>query len=319
METRVGPLTLRWQRRVLGVARAFRPDVLIVSGELGNVSSWLVCAWARLSGRPVVLWTSGWEPQPPGSGPYRVKRVVMRWYFQLASKTLVYSTKAMTDLVALGIAEDRLTVCRNAIEVSQRLQREPEIRATAAALRESEGIGDRVLFLSVGRVVQSKRLDLLVAAFEEVGDPRQAVLWVVGDGPQLAALKARTARSGRPNVKFWGSVFTDVDSYFAAADCFVLPGLGGLALNQAMLFGVPCVCSVADGTEDDLVIDGVTGVRFAPADVTSLAAALARVMTLKQDGSLRHMGDAARTLLLESSTVDHMVETFRATVPSVVV
>jgi glycosyltransferase involved in cell wall biosynthesis len=314
-EACIRTLTVRWQRGLLGVVRSFRPDVVIASGEIGNISSWIACAWARVAGRPVVLWTSAWEPQQAGSSAYRFKRLAMRLYFRLADRILVYSSKARRDLLDLGMSEDRLTVCHNGLDVAHRLQREPDIRAAAAALRQSEGIEDRMLFLSVGRAVEAKRLDLLVTAFTESPACQQAMLWVVGEGPALPALESRVAAGGASNIKFWGSVYAGVDAYFAAADCFVLPGLGGLALNEAMLFGLPCICSVADGTEDDLVVDGVTGVRFAPGEASSLAAAFEHVIRLKERGRLRQIGDAARARLLDNHTVDQMVRTFQATVP----
>ena len=38
------------------------------------------------------------------------------------------------------------------------------------------------------------------------------------------------------------------------SNIFVLPGTGGLAINEAMAYGLPVICSEADGTEKDLVI-----------------------------------------------------------------
>ncbi len=316
IEHRVGPLTLRWQRGALKAARDLQPDVVIISGEVGTLSSWLIWAWARLGrkGRRVYFWTSAWEPQRPSSLSFRIKRLVLGIYFKLPDGTLVYSTRARNDMIDLGVPSERIAVCHNGVEVADILQRESEIGFAAAELRRVAGIGDRLLFLYVGRVIQGKALDLLITAFVETPACREGVLWIVGDGPELAALKAKADATGVGNIKFWGKIFIDVESYFAAADCFVLPGLGGLALNQAMVLGTPCICSVADGTEEDLVIDGVTGLRFLSGDVASLGDAMGRATELRAQGKLRRMGGAARGRVLETGTVDHMVETFLAAV-----
>lgn len=112
-----------------------------------------------------------------------------------------------------------------------------------------------------------------------------------------------------PGVRFFGRIVDGVGAYFAAADVVVLPGIGGLALNEAMFWGRPCVVSVADGTEDDLVIDGVTGCRFADGDRGSLALAISRCLDLTADERKR-WGDVGRQLIVERSNINRMVETF---------
>ena len=51
---------------------------------------------------------------------------------------------------------------------------------------------------------------------------------------------------------------------------YVLAGMGGLSINDAMCFSLPIICSVCDGTERDLVVDGVNGYFFEENDVNSL-------------------------------------------------
>jgi glycosyltransferase involved in cell wall biosynthesis len=114
-------------------------------------------------------------------------------------------------------------------------------------------------------------------------------------------------------VKFWGRVIEGVDVFFAAADYFVLPGVGGLSLNQALFWRLPCIVSEADGTEDDLVLDGKTGFRFTPMDLQSLEKALSRCLELPETTRL-DFGNTGRRLVLERSNVNQMVNTFLRTI-----
>ena len=52
-------------------------------------------------------------------------------------------------------------------------------------------------------------------------------------------------------IKFEGSVYDPVrlGQYFLSSQIFVQPGMGGLAINEAMCFGKPIICSICDGTE----------------------------------------------------------------------
>ena len=293
--------------RAEGGDRISCADVVVVSGEIGTLNaSWAIGIWARLSRRRVYFWTSAWESPTTSPLALRIKRLALRLYLRLPHKSLVYSTKAKKDMTELGVAAERIVVCYNGLEVEDVLRRRSDIDAAAAKLRSAQAIGDRTLFLYVGRAIQGKGLDLLIAAFRESGVCEDSVLWVVGDGPSLANLKAETAAAQSANIKFWGRIYDDVDNYFAAADCFcVLPGLGGLALNQAMILGVPAICSVADElSEEDLVVDRVTGLRSQSRDVASLGRAMQEAMDLHKAGKLELMGNAARERVLEASLVD---------------
>ena len=78
----------------------------------------------------------------------------------------------------------------------------------------------------------------------------------------MAGLRARVEDQRIEGVYFAGAVCDGVEAWFAAGDVFVLPGLGGLALNQAMALGLPVVSSDADGTGADLVVPADTLVEI---------------------------------------------------------
>jgi len=135
------------------------------------------------------------------------------------------------------------------------------------------------------------------------------MLWLVGDGPDRMELERHAQALGITRCRFFGRIIDGVDKFFAAADFFVLPGIGGLAFNQAMFWGTPCIGSEADGTENDLVIDGRTGRRFVPGDRDSLKAALCDCAGMGA-AQRRIWGNASRDLIIQRSNVSAMVGTF---------
>jgi len=135
-------------------------------------------------------------------------------------------------------------------------------------------------------------------------------LWLVGDGPDLSFFKTKAEDLNLCNIRFWGRIIDDVDKFFAAADIFVLPGIGGLALNQAMFWKTLCICSEADGTEDDLIIDGITGYRFMKGDVQSLTSTMFKALYEKGTEAGQKMAENSREIIMTRSNVDVMVETF---------
>ncbi len=145
----------------------------------------------------------------------------------------------------------------------------------AAALAPSAKTGD--YFLSLGRLIPYKRVDLAVRACTELNLP----LLVGGAGRD----RARLERLAGPTVKFLGRVpEADLPALFAGARAFIFPGLEdfGITPVQAQAAGRP-VIAYAGGGALDTVQDGVTGVLFREPTVASLQAALQRFQTLRFD------------------------------------
>ncbi len=101
----------------------------------------------------------------------------------------------------------------------------------------------RPLFAYVGRVAVEKNL----AAFLKLDLPGSK--WVVGGGPQLAAL-----RRDFPAVHFSGAIeHRDLPAYYRCADAFVFPSLTdtfGLVLLEALACGVPVAAFPVPGPVD---------------------------------------------------------------------
>jgi glycosyltransferase involved in cell wall biosynthesis len=78
-------------------------------------------------------------------------------------------------------------------------------------------------------------------------------------------------------------------SRYLLADLFVLPSRShyetwGLAINEAMHMGIPCLVSNLVGCQSDLVTDGVTGWVFNPAQQDHLRVKLGEALaTLHKD------------------------------------
>jgi glycosyltransferase involved in cell wall biosynthesis len=132
-------------------------------------------------------------------------------------------------------------------------------------------------FLSLGRLIPYKRVDLAVQACSELGLP----LKVAGDGRDRARLEALAG----PTVQFLGRVpDEDLPELFARARGFLFPGLEdfGIAPVQALAAGTP-VIAFAGGGALDTVQDGVNGVLFREQTVEALKAALLRFNESKFD------------------------------------
>lgn len=120
--------------------------------------------------------------------------------------------------------------------------------------------------IHVGRLVEWKRVDLLIGALAKIKKQfPEAELLILGYGPLEGDLKRLAERLGvGSDVKFVGGVYDmqELGRYLMSSTVYVLAGMGGLSINDAMCFGLPVVCSVCDGTEKHLVEDGFNGKYF---------------------------------------------------------
>jgi phosphatidylinositol alpha-mannosyltransferase len=158
--------------------------------------------------------------------------------------------------------------------------------------------GDDPTVLFVGRLEPRKGLAYLVRAFLRLKPafPRLRLL-VVGrdDKHQQDKLMGMVPPRLRPDLVFVGAVpQADLPSYYASADVFCAPSLGGesfgIVLAEAMAVGLPVVCSDIGGYRD-VVHDGTDGLLVPPRDPEALAAALGGL--LDNPVRLAAIGEAA--------------------------
>ncbi len=152
-----------------------------------------------------------------------------------------------------------------------------------------------------------KRVDDLLRACASLSENLQPRLVIVGEGPERANLEL-LAKRVYPRAEFVGPKFKDeLAPYFSAADLFVLPGTGGLAVQEAMSYGLPVVMGQGDGTNDDLVRPA-NGWQIPPDNPGALKDALRAA--LSDPPRLRAMGAESYRIAAEEINLEKMVEVF---------
>jgi glycosyltransferase involved in cell wall biosynthesis len=150
-----------------------------------------------------------------------------------------------------------------------------------------------------------KRIDSLLRACAELDShPR---LIIVGDGPERARLES-LAQEIYPSAEFIGAKHgAELKPYFAQADLFVLPGTGGLAVQEAMSYGLPVIVAKGDGTQDDLVRES-NGWQIEPENYNALLSAMKNA--LSDTARLKEMGKESYRIVAEEINIQKMVDKF---------
>jgi glycosyltransferase involved in cell wall biosynthesis len=294
-----GRFSFLWQHGWREWIAAADPEILILEANPRYLSNDRLYGWMKARGRPVIGWTLG---------PARAGKIFTRWmlsYYKKYSALVVYSGSGAKGFGRLGIASERVFIAPNAVEsgTADALQARPGAREAA---RTSLALDPRPVILFVGRLQPRKRVENLLRACARLEDACQ--LLIVGDGPERMRLE-RIAAEVFPAARFTGDLRgEELGRCFLAADLFIMPGTGGLALQEAMLYGKPVAAAEADGSQKDLIREGENGWLLPPGD----EAALLRVMreALAHPRRLENMGTASRKIIREKATMEKMVDGF---------
>lgn len=281
-------------------------DVLIIEGATSNITSWVFLLLKNIFNLRIVIWACGWYPEGHSFFVNRIKSFAEKIFFSRANYIITYSTKAKFNLRNIGITKP-IYVAYNGIDLDTFKLNFEKVVIESLELKNTS----KKVFLYVGGIFEDKNVRFLLEAFNNFNlVNKDSILWVIGDGPIKNELEKFVLKNKIEDIIFFGRIEKDVDSYFNAADFFVLPGVGGLALNQAMLWKSPCIVSEADGTEDDLVIDEVTGFRFLKNNIDSLVEKLTQAYNLSDEEYIK-MGLKSQELILQRSNTDQMVKVFK--------
>jgi glycosyltransferase involved in cell wall biosynthesis len=283
-----GNFYLCYQQGLIDWLKEWNPDALIMEANARYLSTSSAVNWMHRRGRPVIGWGLG-------SPPIRGLRIRRRFSFISQFDALIsYSQRGADEYAALGFPREKIFVAHNSAAVVP--DEVPDRRPLTT---------DRATILFVGRLQERKRVDYILRACAQMdSEPR---LVIIGDGPELDTLRA-LAGEIYPRAEFVGAKHgADLKPYFTEADLFVLPGTGGLAVQEAMSYGLPVIVAQGDGTQNDLVRTE-NGWQIPPDDFEALVSTMKNALT--DVARLRRMGAESYRIVKEEINIEKMVETF---------
>lgn len=210
--------------------------------------------------------------------------------FQSAAAHAVYHEGGRGIFRSYGIPAEKIHVVRNSPNTPRLL--------TAADHHLPQPRPNWMIH--VGRLVEWKRVDLLIRSLARLRSNgfSAAGLTVIGTGPCETGLRRLVEKLGLTDaVEFTGGVYDpdELAQHFSRASLYVLAGMGGLSINEAMCFRMPVVCCVADGTEHFLVREGQNGRYFEDGNEDDFVRVVSSM--LSDEARLTRMGSYSRTII----------------------
>lgn len=274
---------------------AWKPDAVLLFGY--NWRSHLRALWwARTHGVPVVL---RGDSHLLGRGrPALPRRLALGLLFRQFAAFASVGRANRDYFRAFGIPERKIHFVPHSVNAARFAAGDAATRAAAARLRTDLRLDGRRVVLFAGKFHERKQPVALLRAFLEAGS-RESGLVFVGHGPERAELERLADTRRDRSVRFLPFANqTEMPARYLAADIFALPSQGfyetwGLAVNEAMHLGLPCLVSDLVGCQQDLVTPGETGWVFPAHDHAALTERLREALRAHPD-EIARLSERAR-------------------------
>lgn len=231
---------------------------------------------------------------------------IRKFVYKHAAATINYASVAYDILPSYGVKKESIFVRYNSTDTETLFATKERIAQLPPILQPRKRI------LHIGRLVKWKRIDLLLDAYKKIaGQYPDSELTIIGDGPEKESLVQQTFDLGLTDrVVFAGAIYDSLTlgQYMNESTIYVLAGMGGLSINDAMSFSLPVICSVCDGTEKDLVTDGVNGYFFKTGDANDLATKIKRL--LSDTKTTKKMGAAGCDVIKNKININTVVQRY---------
>jgi glycosyltransferase involved in cell wall biosynthesis len=274
----------------------------------------------KLRRKPFILWREDWDWNVNSIKRSMVKRFA-GFIGRNVDAVLVPGTRHSEFFTKLGVKPENIFIMPNVsnIEASKDdpIHRDEIIKEL--------GLENKKIAMFVGRLIDLKGVDYLIKAFRGVSDNLDdAVLLIVGEGPEKSALEALTAELGlEGRVLFTGNIDNSkLGAYYMLADLFVLPSITTyfadacpLVVNEAMYFSKPVITSDAVGTTF-MIREGGNGYVVPEKNSEALEQAILKV--LSDPDLILSMGRESKKLIDTSFRYENMLDGFESAVNMVI-
>ena len=273
-----------WNPGTYRALDSFDPQVVVIGGY-HHPTSYAALAYARLKRRKLVLWSesTAFDARPSSM----TRAVVKRWFRGKCDAFLVPGTASNDYLKSFGIAESKIFLAPNSIDVDAFEKGSAPFRTEEARrdFRDLHGL-PQFLILFVGRLSPEKGFPTVIEVASRLqSSGRDVGIVVAGDGERRAEYLNAASQLKPGSALFVGFLQQkQLPLYYAQADVLVLPSTSepwGLVVNEALSCHLPVLCSPKVGAAYDLVSEGETGYLCQNAD--DYVAAIERLMDSEGD------------------------------------
>jgi glycosyltransferase involved in cell wall biosynthesis len=291
------------------------PQVVITEGASNLFNAITGYVYCRVFRKKFIWWSLGTLNKRVHSGFRKKLNIIINYLERRADAIITYSEMGRNYFISIGVKKERIFVATNVIDTDSKLREMEHLDVSGIYKAAHQNSDFNILY--VGALTKTKKVDNLIIAFSKLEQKyRDKVkLTIIGDGNMRFDLEALAQQLRVKNIEFKGKMFDATSHFFLGADVFVLPGLGGLAVSEAMTYGLPVITGIGDGCEKDLIINWKNGVVDENLNEISIYEILEKIINEPQ--LLAYMKEQAKKTILEFININTYIENIVNAVNSV--
>jgi glycosyltransferase involved in cell wall biosynthesis len=210
------------------VLKTLKPDIVILFLHLKDTVMVPLIVYCRTHGIKVIYWNIGINTKTPNA---RIKNAIFHCIQDSCDALLTYTPDTRKYYSARG--QKKLFVAYNTLNL---IDIDKKVYPSKDVIRSKYGIKEKKVILYISRMMPYKRADLLMELFKDRKD-----VAVVLVGPGFTPEQQKFC-DGHSNIYYLGEKYgNEVNEIYAMGDVFSTPGHIGLAIVEAMFWGLPVV------------------------------------------------------------------------------
>lgn len=216
--------------KYVGIISEIKPDAIIFYLHLKDYILWPLMVYLKIKSIPFIKWGHGINLLDTEN---KLKKLLFDSIHFLCKAIILYSPNEKKFIPERF--HKKVYIAYNTLNFTHL----PNIFETKNELRKKYNLNYNKIVLFVGRILENKKLDILLDIFSEMDDHTNGLVIV---GPNINDDQLERVNS-HSNIQYLGEIYDeyDINSIFKMSDIFCIPGKNGLGINQAMIWGLPVV------------------------------------------------------------------------------
>lgn len=292
----------------------YKPDVIVAEDISAMPNCLTIYFYSKIFGVPYIVWGPGSIPQKKPSRIRGFMEPLISLYRKGSNGFLCYSSYAK-DYYSRKYNKD----CYVVYNSTTLPHSESEHNKITSNIYRKYNDMSRLNIVFIGRLLPQKKVELLLSAVSMIDKNIPVSVNIIGDGnmkQELIGLSKEMKLEDR--INFLGTII-DRDKkadIFMQAHLGVLPGLGGLAIQEMMWYGIPVITSYADGTERDLVLNGESGFFVEQMTAENLYKSIMSFINLENDKKIAISLNGLK-IINDKYNINSMVNSFKTSIWSI--
>ena len=274
-----------------------RPKVIITGGGQNTINDLQVMFYCWIKRKKYIIWDLGRGYQDFGNSVgRRLYTKLYKWVLDRASLIFGYNTSSKKYFESLGVSSKKIVVLNNTADTvlikKVIANSSKELPEDIAKLYDPQ----KKYTIFVGSLLPTKRIEDFAEIMAKLKG--EYTLLIVGSGKEDYTNSLKQLFKDIDCIFLGYKKPEELLPYYNISSFCILPGLGGLSINQAMAYGLPVLCTHADGAEEDVVKEDVTGYIYKDIDD------VVRYIHSKSDDDWKRMGKNAAELMFGDFSIE---------------